>query len=120
VTGSGAAAQVMSRELAEHGYYKQKGEVVKLATKFVAQVSMLASGDLLQARPRPPRPRRAEPPRPSASVAPGCSTRGSKNGWQRRRPGALDYHPGRRPGRSRGRRRRRRAPRPVHAYLSRR
>ncbi len=40
----------MSRELAEHGYYKQKGVVSKLASKYVAQVSMLGSGDLLQAR----------------------------------------------------------------------
>ena len=42
--------QVMSKELAEHGYYKQKGEVGKLVSKYVAQVSMLGSGDLLQAR----------------------------------------------------------------------
>ena len=40
----------MSRELAEHGYYKQKGVVSKLASKYVAQVSMLGSGDLLQVR----------------------------------------------------------------------
>ena len=44
--------QVMSKELAEHGYYKQKGEVEKLVSKYVAQVCMLGSGDLLQARPR--------------------------------------------------------------------
>lgn len=44
----------MSKELAEHGYYKQKGEVEKLVSKYVAQVCMLGSGDLLQARPAPP------------------------------------------------------------------
>ena len=38
----------MSKELKEHGYYKQKGVVEKLVTKFVAQISMLESGDVLQ------------------------------------------------------------------------
>ncbi|KAK9832798.1 hypothetical protein WJX81_002048 [Elliptochloris bilobata] len=45
---TGIIVKVMSRELAEHGYYKQKGVVEKLVSKYVAQVSMLGSGDLLQ------------------------------------------------------------------------
>ena len=42
--------QVLSKELKEHGYYKKKGVIDKLASKFVGQVAMLDSGDILQAR----------------------------------------------------------------------
>jgi hypothetical protein len=38
----------MSAELKEHGYYKKKGRVVKLVSKYVGQIEMLDSGDLLQ------------------------------------------------------------------------
>ena len=40
--------QVLSKELKEHGYYKKKGVIDKLASKFVGQVAMLDSGDILQ------------------------------------------------------------------------
>lgn len=40
--------QVLSKELKEHGYYKKKGLVEKLASKYVAQIGMLDSGDVLQ------------------------------------------------------------------------
>ena len=43
------AAQVMSKALKEHGYYKKKGTVEKLASKYVAQIQMVDSGDVLQA-----------------------------------------------------------------------
>ena len=39
---------MLSKELKEHGYYKKKGVVDKLASKFVGQVAMLDSGDILQ------------------------------------------------------------------------
>ena len=42
--------QVLSKELKEHGYYKKKGVIDKLASKFVGQVAMLDSGDILQVR----------------------------------------------------------------------
>ena len=41
----------MSKALVEHGYYKKKGTVEKLASKYVAQIQMADSGDVLQARP---------------------------------------------------------------------
>ena len=40
--------QVLSKELKEHGYYKKKGLVEKLASKFVGQIAMLDTGDVLQ------------------------------------------------------------------------
>ena len=42
--------QVLSKELKEHGYYKKKGLVEKLASKYVGQIAMLDSGDVLQVR----------------------------------------------------------------------
>lgn len=39
---------MLSKELKEHGYYKKKGLVEKLASKFVGQIAMLDSGDVLQ------------------------------------------------------------------------
>ena len=42
--------QVLSKELKEHGYYKKKGLVKKLASKFVGQIAMLDTGDVLQVR----------------------------------------------------------------------
>lgn len=39
---------MLSKELKEHGYYKKKGMVEKLASKYVAQIGMLDSGDVLQ------------------------------------------------------------------------
>lgn len=38
----------MSKDLKEHGYYKEKGVVGKVVNKFLAQVAMLKSGDVLQ------------------------------------------------------------------------
>ena len=38
----------MSKELKEHGYFKEKGVVEKLVSKYIAQIAMLKSGDLLQ------------------------------------------------------------------------
>lgn len=66
--------QVMSKELAEHGYYKQKGEVEKLASKYVAQVCMLGSGDLLQARPALPACPCSRPCRRVSGAGQTCST----------------------------------------------
>ncbi len=43
--------QVLSKELKEHGYYKKKGLVEKLASKFVGQIAMLDTGDVLQVDP---------------------------------------------------------------------
>ena len=40
----------MSKALKEAGYYKKKGVVEKLAGKYVAQICMADSGDVLQAR----------------------------------------------------------------------
>lgn len=40
--------QVLSKELKEHGYYKKKGVIEKLASKYVGQIRMLDSGDVLQ------------------------------------------------------------------------
>lgn len=40
--------QVLSKELKALGYYKEKGVVEKLFNKFVGQVEMLKSGDVLQ------------------------------------------------------------------------
>ncbi len=40
--------QVLSKELQEHGYYKKKGIVEKLPSKYVGQIRMLDSGDVLQ------------------------------------------------------------------------
>lgn len=40
--------QVMSADLKEHGYYKKKGQVVKLINKYVGEIEMLDSGDVLQ------------------------------------------------------------------------
>lgn len=42
--------QVMSKELKAHGYFKEKGVVEKLFNKYVAQITMLKSGDVLQVR----------------------------------------------------------------------
>ena len=38
----------MSKELKEHGYFKEKGVVEKLVSKYIGQIAMLKSGDLLQ------------------------------------------------------------------------
>jgi hypothetical protein len=46
----------MSKELKEQGYYKEKGAVQKLVNKYVAQIAMLKSGDLLQVGCLPPSP----------------------------------------------------------------
>ena len=40
--------QVMSKELQEHGYYKQKAVVDALVSKYVAEVSMMDSGDIIR------------------------------------------------------------------------
>lgn len=40
--------QVMSKELEALGYYKEKGCVEKLFTKYVGQITMLKTGDILQ------------------------------------------------------------------------
>ena len=42
-------AQVMSKALKEAGYYKKKGVVEKLAGRYIAQICMSDSGDVLQA-----------------------------------------------------------------------
>lgn len=46
--GSLPWAQVMSKELQQHGYYKKKAVVEELINKYVAQVSMADSGDVLR------------------------------------------------------------------------
>ena len=38
----------------EHGYYKEKGVVEKVASKYLAQIAMLKSGDVLQVKFDPP------------------------------------------------------------------
>ncbi len=40
--------QVMSKELKEQGYYKEKGVVEKVVSKYLGQIAMLKSGDVLQ------------------------------------------------------------------------
>eukprot|EP00884_Botryococcus_braunii_P011436 jgi/Botrbrau1/20293/Bobra.31_1s0071.1 len=40
--------KVLSPELKEQGYYKKKGKVIKLVSKYLAQIQMLDSGDILQ------------------------------------------------------------------------
>ena len=42
--------QVMSKDLKEHGYYKEKGVVEKVVSKYLGQIAMLKSGDVLQVR----------------------------------------------------------------------
>lgn len=42
---------MLSKELKEHGYYKKKGIVEKLASRYVGQIQMLDSGDVLQVSP---------------------------------------------------------------------
>ncbi|EIE27664.1 hypothetical protein COCSUDRAFT_11364 [Coccomyxa subellipsoidea C-169] len=44
----GITVKVLSKELKEHGYYKKKGIVEKLPSKYVGQIKMLDSGDVLQ------------------------------------------------------------------------
>lgn len=44
----GCVLKVLSKELKEHGYYKKKGIVEKLPSKYVGQIKMLDSGDVLQ------------------------------------------------------------------------
>lgn len=40
--------QVVSKELKVHGYYKEKGNVIRLVSKYVAEIEMHKSGDILQ------------------------------------------------------------------------
>ncbi|KAH7387191.1 hypothetical protein KP509_16G010000 [Ceratopteris richardii] len=44
----GLIVKVMSKSLAEHGYYKQKGIVSKVIGKYVAEVKMLDGGAILK------------------------------------------------------------------------
>lgn len=41
----------MSRELKPHGYYKEKGVVEKVFNKYVAEIAVLKTGDILQVIP---------------------------------------------------------------------
>lgn len=43
----------MSVDLKEHGYYKEKGVVEKVVSRYLAQVAMLKSGDVLQVTTHP-------------------------------------------------------------------
>lgn len=38
----------MSKDLKEQGYYKEKGVIEKVVSKYLAQISMHKSGDILQ------------------------------------------------------------------------
>ena len=40
--------QVMSKALQEHGYYKKKGVVTQLPSKYIGTICMQDSGDLIQ------------------------------------------------------------------------
>jgi len=40
--------KVMSKELKEAGYYKQKGVVEKVLNKYVGEIAMLGSGDVVR------------------------------------------------------------------------
>lgn len=40
--------QVMSRELKPHGYFKEKGVIEKVFNKYVAEIAVLKTGDILQ------------------------------------------------------------------------
>lgn len=44
----GIIVKVMAKELKEHGYYKQKGEVVRVHDKYVGEVELLEGGDVLR------------------------------------------------------------------------
>ncbi|GFH14105.1 Kin17_mid domain-containing protein, partial [Haematococcus lacustris] len=44
----GVVVKVMAKELAPHGYYKQKGVVEKVIDKYVGEVAMLGSGDVVR------------------------------------------------------------------------
>jgi len=45
---SGIVVKVMSKELKEHGYYKQKGKVLRVIDKYVGEIEMLESGDIIR------------------------------------------------------------------------
>ncbi|GAX76486.1 hypothetical protein CEUSTIGMA_g3931.t1 [Chlamydomonas eustigma] len=45
---SGIVVKVMSKELKEHGYYKQKGKVLRIIDKYVGEIEMLESGDIIR------------------------------------------------------------------------
>ena len=38
----------MSQELKAHGYYKEKGVVQKVMSKYIGEIEMLKCGDVLQ------------------------------------------------------------------------
>jgi DNA/RNA-binding protein KIN17 len=44
----GLIVKVMSKGLADKGYYKQKGVVVRIIAKYVGEIKMLDSGDILK------------------------------------------------------------------------
>lgn len=44
----GLIVKVMSRVLADKGYYKQKGVVIRIIGKYVGEIKMLDSGDILK------------------------------------------------------------------------
>jgi len=44
----GIIVKVMSKALKEHGYYKQKGVVEQVIDKYIGEVSMLGSGDVIR------------------------------------------------------------------------
>lgn len=44
----GIVVKVMSRALQPHGYYKAKAEVVAICDRFVAELEVLGSGDVLR------------------------------------------------------------------------
>eukprot|EP00879_Flechtneria_rotunda_P011949 GHRR01012480.1.p2 GENE.GHRR01012480.1~~GHRR01012480.1.p2 ORF type:complete len:164 (+),score=67.56 GHRR01012480.1:766-1257(+) len=44
----GVVVKVLSKALKEHGYYKQKGVVWKVIDRYVGEISMLDSGDVIR------------------------------------------------------------------------
>ena len=44
----GVVVKVMSKALQAHGYYKQKGVVTRVVDRYVGEVEMLGSGDLVR------------------------------------------------------------------------
>ncbi|KAI8469246.1 MAG: splicing factor-like protein [Monoraphidium minutum] len=45
---AGVVVKVMSKALKEHGYYKQKGVVERVIDKYVGEVAILGSGDVIR------------------------------------------------------------------------
>ena len=44
----GIVVKVLSKELREHGYYKEKGVVERVVDKYVGEIRMLQSGDIIR------------------------------------------------------------------------